>query len=336
MKNENAFTGSARVPRANAPSGAKAGSRSARICTRDACAPGNRVFLLVSLTLFIALVPSTARADLSAKQVRTLITKVAGMSLPSASVRTQKPVMLSATMAQAVADIDLVFRVTQSATGVWQLTEVRAGQDQWEDLGLIARAARAEIPRVDCDPLESRTGPAEGSLTVKRARCLVAALFDITVPSDHVRIKSVSGLALPLASESTAVVVAVVRLKFGFLKDRNGWHVNAITHGDNEWSGIETIEAAVSAVKSARAQDEMKTIAMALDKFRRDRGTFVVSDKHPALIDHLSPHYLPRVIRLDPWHNSYEYIGERDRFTLRSAGPDRKLNTPDDVVLSVP
>jgi hypothetical protein len=38
-----------------------------------------------------------------------------------------------------------------------------------------------------------------------------------------------------------------------------------------------------------------------LGDFRRDRGYFVVSDKESVLIDHLSPHYLARVIRVDPW-----------------------------------
>jgi hypothetical protein len=72
-------------------------------------------------------------------------------------------------------------------------------------------------------------------------------------------------------------------------------------------------------------------IGGALEKFRKDRGFFVVSDSHSVAVDYLSPRYLPRVIRLDPWHQPYKYRGERDRFTLRSAGPDGKEDTPDDI-----
>jgi hypothetical protein len=49
-------------------------------------------------------------------------------------------------------------------------------------------------------------------------------------------------------------------------------------------------------------------------------------------VDYLSPKYLAQIIRLDPWHEPYLYEGERDRFTLRSKGADRKENTPDDIV----
>ncbi|MFN2513751.1 MAG: type II secretion system protein GspG [Pyrinomonadaceae bacterium] len=40
------------------------------------------------------------------------------------------------------------------------------------------------------------------------------------------------------------------------------------------------------------------------------------------------------MIRLDPWQEPYQYRGERDNFTLRSLGPDRKDNTADDIVIT--
>jgi hypothetical protein len=52
------------------------------------------------------------------------------------------------------------------------------------------------------------------------------------------------------------------------------------------------------------------------------------------LIDHLNPRFLPRIIRVDPWHQPYEYEGTRTSFVLRSAGADAKPNTADDVVVS--
>jgi hypothetical protein len=53
-------------------------------------------------------------------------------------------------------------------------------------------------------------------------------------------------------------------------------------------------------------------------------------------MDHLSPRYLPRVIRIDPWQRPYKYQGERDRFTLRSLGADGKDGTADDIELAGP
>jgi len=97
---------------------------------------------------------------------------------------------------------------------------------------------------------------------------------------------------------------------------------------------VEVVPAAVDQVKRNVAAEELNTVAHALEVFRHDRGSFVISDKHSVLIDHLSPQYLVRIIRLDPWHNPYLYQGEREHFILRSAGPDGKPNTADDIVVT--
>ncbi len=88
--------------------------------------------------------------------------------------------------------------------------------------------------------------------------------------------------------------------------------------------------------KRSTATDELSTIAKALGDFRRERGSYVVSDSESVLIDHLSPHYLLRVIRVDPWHRPYRYEGQPDHYSLRSLGPDGKPNTPDDIVVTGP
>ena len=81
---------------------------------------------------------------------------------------------------------------------------------------------------------------------------------------------------------------------------------------------------------------DLESIARALELFRGERGFYVVSDKHPVAVDHLNPRYLPRIIRVDPWHQPYKYDGQRDHFTLRSSGPDGKDNTADDIRIASP
>jgi len=78
----------------------------------------------------------------------------------------------------------------------------------------------------------------------------------------------------------------------------------------------------------------MNTIVVALELFQKERGSFVISDQYSVVIDNLHPRYLTRVVRLDSWQRPYRYQGERDHFTLRSVGPDGKLNTDDDIVAS--
>ena len=51
-------------------------------------------------------------------------------------------------------------------------------------------------------------------------------------------------------------------------------------------------------------------------------------------MDHLSPRYIKQIIRLDPWHNPYRYVGTADSYTLGSDDPDGKQGTADDLTAS--
>ena len=65
-----------------------------------------------------------------------------------------------------------------------------------------------------------------------------------------------------------------------------------------------------------------------------EHGGYVEAKSEAQLVDQLNPRYLTRVIRVDPWHQPYEYEGARASFVLRSSGPDGKPNTGDDVTVS--
>jgi hypothetical protein len=169
---------------------------------------------------------------------------------------------------------------------------------------------------------------AEGSLSPKEARHLIARLAGIQLPSDAVRVKEISVLG------ESATVVAQVETAFKFVKDeKDKWRVAEIRTGDRRWEDLDTLMRALNVEKSARARAELETIATALEVYRRDHGSYVEAKSEAALVDHLNPRYLARVIRVDPWHQAYEYEGTPTSFVLRSAGPDGKSNTPDDVTV---
>lgn len=167
---------------------------------------------------------------------------------------------------------------------------------------------------------------AAGDLSAKEARRLIATMAGIQLPSDAVRIKDVSSLG------NSATVTAQVETAFRFEKDGKGkWRVAEIRTGDRRWENVETLIKALNAEKTARAQAELESIATALESFRRERGVYPEAKTGAALIDRLNPRYLARVIRIDPWHQPYEYEGTSTSFVLRSAGADEKPNTSDDV-----
>ena len=174
----------------------------------------------------------------------------------------------------------------------------------------------------------SRTRAA-GDLTPKEARKLIARMAGIELPSDAVRVKDIS------TAGNTAIVVAQVETAFRLVKDdKDKWRIAEIRTGDRRWEDLDTLMKALNVEKTARARAELESIATALESFRRERGSYVESKSEAALIDHLNPHYLARVIRVDPWHQPYEYEGSRTSFVLRSSGPDGKPNTPDDVTVT--
>jgi hypothetical protein len=175
--------------------------------------------------------------------------------------------------------------------------------------------------------IASRTHAA-GDLTPKEARRLIARMAGIQLPSDAVRIKDIDAMG------NSAVVTAQVETAFRFVKgDRGQWRVAEIRTGDRRWEDLDTLIRALNAEKSARARAELETIATALESYRRENGSYLESKSEGTLIDHLNPRYLLRIVRIDPWHQPYEYEGTRNGFTLRSVGPDGKSNTADDIVL---
>ena len=292
------------------------------------------LILLLSACLWGVAV-ANVRANPSKNDLRKAIQTMLGASLPSNAVQLRDVRTTNEGTAEASAELQVVFRARQVETR-WSLSEIRTAPDRWEQLESIAQALHANLPAGACDEPSQFVRSSATTLTVKRARCLVAELLGIALPSDQVRIKDMSLLELPFGSESSALIEAFIQADFRFARDTRGWHVSEVKTGTRSWTNIENFAAALNEVKRLNATADLTAIANALIEFRRERGAFVVSDKGSVLIDHLSPRYLPRVIRVDPWHRPYEYEGEQDHFSLRSLGPDGKPRTGDDITISSP
>ncbi len=294
-----------------------------------------RVSFLFKPLILCALVltASSAFAELKSGEARKLIQRAAGSNLPGNSVRIKNITQANATTAEALAEIQTAFRLQKDQDGRWAVREVRIGPAQWEDVSVIAIAGTTNV-KGNCDNREFRSG---SEPSVRRARCLLAELMGIQLPSDSVRIKSVSPLSVPLSSMSSALVVANIDVSFRFTNPgKGGWRVSELRAGNREWINIDNTVGLANQTKRENAMRDLQAMATALQKFRAERGVYVVSDQQRILMDHLTPYYLARIIRVDPWRRPYQYQGERDHFTLRSDGPDGKANTPDDLVLSNP
>jgi len=296
------------------------------------------ILCLAAFCAFAIASAATTKGGPSARQIRKLITHMAGIALPSDAVRIKRSSPVDSSTIEATAEIETAFRLEQNDKGQWRVAEFRTGANQWEEIELIARAVKTEVVAGACDNPDLTTSkPAETDPSVKRARCLIANLLGVQLPSDAVRIKEVSPMVVPLSSRPSALAVAKVEADFRLsTAPQNAWRVAGVRTGNHEWADPDAILNALNADKAQRARAELDLIAKALEAFRRERGFYVESNTEAVLIDHLSPRYLARVIRVDPWLRPYRYEGTRDHFTLRSIGPDGKENTPDDIILSGP
>ncbi|HKP47970.1 MAG TPA: type II secretion system protein GspG [Pyrinomonadaceae bacterium] len=284
--------------------------------------------------LCVLTVAGAVAAQPSAKQARNAITHMPGFALTNGAVRI-KSVAVNGPAAEVIADVRTVFRFTQNESGKWRIAEIRTGQDMWESLDLIANAAGANLASHECNgPDPPFKGAAAIDPSVRRARCLVGALTGIEVPSDAVRIQEVEPFVVPLASQASATVVAWIRVNARLVSGSKGWQVSELRTGNRDWIKMQSLIDSLNATKKSQALADMRAMAQALEQYRRDRGFYVVSDSHAVLIDHLSPRYLAKVIRVDPWNHPYEYEGQRERFLLRSTGPDGKDHTADDIETS--
>jgi len=134
---------------------------------------------------------------------------------------------------------------------------------------------------------------------------------------------------------NSATAVAQVETAFRFDKSGDGkWRVAEIRTGDRRWEDVDTLVKALNSEKTSRAQAELELIASALEMFRREHGGYPEAKTEAGLVDSLNPRYLKRIIRVDPWHQPYEFEGTRTSFVLRSAGADEKANTPDDLTIT--
>ena len=84
-----------------------------------------------------------AAADLSAKEARRLIARVAGIELPSDAVRVKEVSSLGSS-AVVTAQVETAFRFNRGDDGKWRVAEIRTGDNRWEDIDMITRAVNAE------------------------------------------------------------------------------------------------------------------------------------------------------------------------------------------------
>ena len=102
-----------------------------------------RFSLFITIILLCAGFVTQAAGDLSAKEARKLIARVAGITLPSDAVRVKEISSLGSS-AVVIAQIETAFRLVKGDDDKWRVAEIRTGDNKWEDVEMIVRAVNVE------------------------------------------------------------------------------------------------------------------------------------------------------------------------------------------------
>src|SRR3989442_8187786 len=97
---------------------------------------------LMSAGAFFVAGQTRAAGDLTPKEARRLIARLAGIELPSDAVRV-KDISTAGNSAVVVAQVETAFRFVKE-NDKWRIAEIRTGDRRWEDIDTLVKALNAE------------------------------------------------------------------------------------------------------------------------------------------------------------------------------------------------
>jgi hypothetical protein len=164
-------------------------------------------------------------------------------------------------------------------------------------------------------------------ISVAQVRQLLEHLGGADFKSEQVQIRRITG-----GMAGDVVVEARIETAWRLVRDKGNWRVAEVRLGDRHWESLELVEEAVRREKVRRTLGIMEELDRALGDYHRDQSAFVDTNRITELLDAISPRYLATPHRLDLWGNQFDYHGSADRYQLRSAGPDGRFGSADDLL----
>jgi hypothetical protein len=177
----------------------------------------------------------------------------------------------------------------------------------------------------------SSTPSLRAPLGAKQARDLIRNLSGVETDPDQVRIKSIT----PGMGDS-AIVEAELKTAFRFIRDpREGheWRIAEVRVADRHWDSVELLQSAITKEKVERTRKIMRELSGVLEAYHTARSHFPVAESINLVFDELIPAYSSHPPQLDLWGMPFAYRGTNAGYRLSSSGPDRKPDTPDDLVV---
>jgi hypothetical protein len=177
--------------------------------------------------------------------------------------------------------------------------------------------------------IRGSAGPLAEKISVGQIRALLQHLGGGDLPAEKVQIRKISsGLA------GDVVVEAQIETAWRLVREKEKWRVAEVRLGDRHWESLELVEEAVRREKIRRTLALLQQLDGAIDAYYREERKYLDSERIADLLDALSPRYISTPHRFDLWGNQFDYEGRANRYRLRSAGPDGRLGTADDLIVT--
>lgn len=159
----------------------------------------------------------------------------------------------------------------------------------------------------------------------------------VRMPQEALQKEDVDVVHVRYVGGSEAVVETRLRTAFRMEKVRGEWVVREIRFGHGQWEKVGDLARALEEVKAEETRNALSRIAEAIRRYGKVHGSLPAFKDYVSLSDLLSPAYLTPLIRLDAWNRPLEAEQRGpDSILIRSAGPDGKHGTADDIRRSFP
>jgi len=117
-------------------------------------------------------------------------------------------------------------------------------------------------------------------------------------------------------------------------KEDDKWLIQEVRIGNRNWEEVDRLEKAVNQLRIEDTMAIMKKVMEAAQKYRSERNEFGYNLDYPALIDLIYPTYISIPAREDAWNNPFTFLVTAEALQIRSAGPDGRVGSKDDLVLN--
>ena len=173
------------------------------------------------------------------------------------------------------------------------------------------------------------SGTVAEKISVRQIRNLFQHLGGADLRQEQVQIRKISnGLA------GDVVVEAQIETAWRLVREKDQWRIAEVRLGDRHWESLELIEEAVRREKVRRTLSLLQELDRAIDAYHRQESKYVSSERMSELLDAISPRFLSTPHRFDLWGNQFDYDGRANRYRVRSAGPDGRFGSGDDLVIA--